>query len=165
MPLPPELQERIKRGGGDVQVSLKIPEGGRAVIEGKTGVPFGVFVKLILKKKVQALFKDWQEEPVIIPSSLLTHLASAPEDRQEDRSKVILTALVIGFAFGMFLTAVTIVVSSTFGLEIGSRELLAGMGVLLALAVIVVAAMKIHTHKARQQLVEQIEQIADIFSK
>ncbi len=164
MPLPPELQERLKRQTGDVQVTLKSAQGEKAVIEGKTSIPFGSFVKLVLKRKVQTL-RDFQEEPIILSSPLLTHLASAPEDSHEDRSKVILTALVIGFCFGMFLTAFTLVFSSLLGIEIGVGELLTGLVVLLAVALAIYASMKISSHKMKQQLIEKVEEIAGLFAK
>ena len=165
MPLPPEIRERMKRGSGDVKVSLKTPQGEQAVIEGRTGVPFGTFVKLILKRKVQTLFKDWQEEPVIISSELLTKIASAPEDTHEDRSKVILTALVIGLCFGLFAASVTLILLYMAGVELGMGELLSGLVVLLLIAFAVYTATRLHTLKAKQQIIEKVEQVADVFSK
>jgi len=165
MALPPELQERMKRGAGDLQLPLQTPQGGKAIIEGKTAIPFASFVKLVLKRKVQTLFKDFQEEPIILSSSLLTHLASAPDDSHEDKSKVILTAVVIGFCFGMFLTAFALVVFRMMGIEIGASELLTGLGVLLALAIAVFASMKISGHKMKQQLIEKVEEVAGLFAR
>lgn len=164
VPLPPELQDRLKRQSGDVQLSLKTTQGDKAIIEGKTSIPFGSFVKLILKRKVQTL-RDFQDEPIILSSNLLTHLASAPEDSHEDTSKVILTALLIGFCFGMFLTAFTLIFSSLFGIEIGVSELLTGLLVLLAVALAVYASLKISSHKMKQQLIEKVEEIAGLFAK
>ena len=61
--------------------------------------------------------------------------------------------------------AVTIVVLETFGIAVGRRELLAGLGVLLAVGMAVFAAMKIQTHSMKQKLVEKVEEIAGLFSK
>lgn len=165
MSLPPEIQRRLQVQGGDVQVSVKASQGERAVIEGKTNIPFASFVKLVLKRKVQTLFRDFEEEPIILSSTLLTHLASTPEESREDRSALILTALVIGLCLGMFLMATAIVVLETVGFPIGRRELLAGLGVLLAVGLAVFAAMKIQTHRMKQELVTKVEEVARLFSK
>jgi hypothetical protein len=165
VPLPPEIQERLRGAAGETQLPLKTPLPEKVVIEGKTGIPFGVFVKLILKRKVQVLFRKWQEEPVILSSELLTSIASAPEDTPEDRSKVTLTALVLGCCLGMFLTATVLVLLASIGIVVGMRELLTGLGVLLFLAIAVYAAMKIQVHRIRQDVVDTVERVADVFSK
>ena len=100
-----------------------------------------------------------------LSSNLLTHLASAPEDSHEDTSKVILTALMIGFCFGMFLTAFTLIFSAMLGIDIGMSELLTGLLVLLAVALAVYASLKISSHKMKQQLIEKVEEIAGLFAK
>jgi len=164
MPLPPEIQDKINRNR-DVHMPVKTSEGEKVVIEGKTSIPFGSFVKLILRRKVQKLFKDWQSEPVIIESELLTAIASAPEDPMEDKSKVIMSAVVIGFCFGMFLTGLALSLLNMAGITIGQAELLTGLAVLLAMAVAVHIASRIHTRKAKEQIVEKVEQIADLFAK
>lgn len=164
MALPPEIKERMKKSG-DVKVPLKDKGGDQAVIEGKTAVPFGTFVKLILKRKVQTLFKEWQQEPVILSSELLTKIASAPEDTHEDRSKIILTALVIGLCFGLFVTGAVIILFGLVGIEIGQREILTALGVLLFLACAVYGSMQVHAGKVKKGLVEKVEQVADVFSK
>ena len=58
------------------------PDTGKAVVEGKTVVPFQALVTLILQRKVQLLFKQWGKEPVIVASELLTSLASVGPKRQ-----------------------------------------------------------------------------------
>jgi|GEM_PF-391998 hypothetical protein len=164
MPLPPEIKDRLKKSA-ESKVSLKTSDGDEVIVEGKTGVPFNLFVKLILKRKIQTLFKDWQDEPVVISSELLTKIASAPEDSTEDRSKIIITAMVIGFCIGMFATAVILVGLSFSGIVVGSRELVAAIGVLGLVALAVFAAMKVQTRKAKQGFVEKIEEIAEVFSR
>lgn len=164
MPLPPEIKERMRKNS-DVKVNLKTPQGEQAIIEGKTSVPFGAFTKLILKKKIQGLLKEWQEEPVIITSDLLTKIASAPGDTTEDRSKVILTALVIGLVGGIFLSAAAIVTLGAMGVAIGTKELLVALGVLLVVAVAVFGATQVHARKVKEKFIERIEHVADVFSK
>lgn len=164
MSLPPEIRDRMKKTG-DVKVTLKTSQGEQAVIEGKTVVPFATFVKLILQRKVQGIMKDWQEEPVILSSDLLTKIASAPGDTTEDKSKVIMTAWVIGLCAGFFLAAAAIVFLGMLGVEIGQKELLVALGVLLVIAIAVFGSLQIHTRKMKEQFVEKIEHIADMFSR
>jgi len=150
---------------GDVKVTLKPQMGEQAVIEGKTTVPFSAFVKLILQKKVQGLMKEAQYEPVILSSDLLTKIASAPGESLEDRSKVLLTACVIGFCGGFFLSAAAIVLLGMMGVEIGQKELIVALTVIAIVGVAVYSAMQIQTGKMRDQFVEKIEKIAHIFSR
>jgi len=164
MPLPPEIRERMKKTG-DVKVNIKAPAGEQAIIEGKTAVPFGAFIRLTLQRKVQGLMKEWQSEPVIISSDLLTKIASAPSESLEDRSKVLLTACVIGFCGGFFVAAFAIVVLGMMGVEIGQKELLVALTVLLVVALVVYSALQVHTRKIKEQFIEKIERIADIFSR
>ncbi len=84
----------------ELEVSFK-PETGKAVIEGKTAVPFQAFVQLILQRKVQILFKDSAKEPVIVGSELLTKLASAPQDSHENRGHLVLVSLGLGAVGGV----------------------------------------------------------------
>lgn len=165
MPLPVDLREKLARKNPDVTVTLKPPQGDRAVIEGKTSISFGAFVRLILQKKVQGILKDWQGEPVIISSDLLTKIASAPGDTAEDKSKVILTALVIGICGGFFIAASGIVILGMMGITIGQKELLVALTVLLVVAAAVFGALQIHTRKIRDQFIEKIERVSDIFSR
>jgi len=164
MPLPPEIRDRLKKTG-DVKVTLKPVQGEQAVIEGKTTVPFHAFVKLILQRKIQGLVKDAQDEPVILSSDLLTKIASAPNESLEDRSKVLLTACVIGFCGGFFAAAFAIVVLGMMGVEIGQKELMVALTVLLVVALAVYGALQVHTRKVREKFVEKIERIADMFSR
>ena len=76
---------------------------GRAIVEGKTAVPFKTFVQLVLQRKVIQLFKDWGKDPVIIDSELLTSLASAPGDSQENREQLVMVTLGVGVLAGVFV--------------------------------------------------------------
>lgn len=164
MPLPPEIRERMQKTG-DVKVTLKTSANEQAVIEGKTTVPFSAFVKLILQRKVQGLMKEAQDEPVILSSNLLTKIASAPGDTLEDKSKVILTACVMGLCGGFFLAAAGIVILGMLGITIEQRELLVALGTFLVVALAIYSAMQIQGRKIREQFVEKIERIAEMFSR
>jgi hypothetical protein len=163
MALPADIKSRMRKGG-DVKVSMKEREE-HAVIEGKTAVPFGSFMKLVQSRKVQPLMKRWQNEPVVISSDLLTHIASAGSESQEDRSKIILTAIVLGLAFGIFLATMGLFLLNLFGMSLGQRELITGLGILLILGVAVYSAMRVQGSGFRQDLIEKIEKIANVFGK
>lgn len=91
------------------EIELDIPQGtSKAIIEGKTPVPFKTFVSLILQRKVQSVFKKNQDDMVIVSSELLTALASAPDDRQEDRGKLVLVTFSVGILAGVFLAVASI---------------------------------------------------------
>jgi len=163
MPLPAEIKSRMKKGG-DVKVTMK-DRGDHAVIEGKTAVPFGSFMKLVQSRKVQPLMKKWQNEPIMLSSDLLTHIASAGGESREDRSKVILTAMVIGLAFGIFITGVVMFFMGILGITVGQRELITVLGVLLVLGLAVYSAMRVQSGNAKQDLIEKVEKISDVFSR
>ena len=64
----------------------------RAVIEGKTGVPFKTFVALVLQRKVTGLFQEYGNRPVIVESEMLTRLASAPQDNPQNQAPAFCSA-------------------------------------------------------------------------
>lgn len=166
MPLPPEIQQRLKSGA--VQLPLREAEnesGGKAIVEGKTSIPFSTFVQLILKKKVMSLFKDWGDEPIIFSSLLLTKIANAPQDRQEDKNKLILTALTIGLCGGICFSAITLLILWSLKVTVGQRELFVLLGTFLLVGVAVVGASRVHAGKHVAKLTEQIERIADSVGK
>ncbi len=117
------------------------PETGKAIIEGKTAVPFQNFVTLVLQKKVLPLCKTWGKEPVVISSELLTSLASAPQDSQENRSGVVLVSFIGGALSGILALAVVQIGLLFAGVPFGWPELtiVAGsiVGVLLLLYVLI----------------------------
>src|SRR3990167_9608247 len=108
---------------GETEVQFK-PELGKAVIEGKTTVPFQSLVTLILQRKVLTLFKQWGKEPVIIGSELLTGLASAPQDSQENRSHLVHVSLGVGVLLGVALFSLVLVALQLAQITLGQRELL-----------------------------------------
>ncbi len=141
-------------------------EGGKAVIQGKTNVPFKVFVQLVLQRKVQGLFRDWQNEPVVIGSELLTSLASAPGDTQEDRGNVILVTLAAGMFLGVFLTLGTLVVLSFFDIRPTNEQFLLVMGGLLLVVVILKIMQRAQRRPStKQKVAESMEKLSELLSK
>lgn len=149
---------------GDIEVSVR-ESATKAVIEGKTAVPFQSFVKLVLQRKVQALFKDWQNEPIVVSSSLLSTLANSPADSREDRGRLVLTSIVIGTCFGVFLTSLALLVLILLEVDVGPRELLTVVVVLFLLALLLQAAEKLNIDAYKQAVVDKVERIADVISR
>jgi hypothetical protein len=57
------------------------------------------------------------------------------------------------------------VLLATVGITVGMSELLTGLIVLLAVAASVYAATKVQVNKRKQEIVEKVERVADVFSK
>ncbi|OGJ60327.1 hypothetical protein A3A67_02435 [Candidatus Peribacteria bacterium RIFCSPLOWO2_01_FULL_51_18] len=148
----------------DTEVEIK-SDGNKAVIEGKTSVPFRTFVGLILQRKVQTLFKKCSEDPVIVGSELLTALASAPDDRQEDRGKLILVTFGMGILGGIFLTVLTFVALALFEVRPQDKDLYIVLGVFLVVAVVVSALLKIQKTQKQNKLYESMEKITDLIMR
>ena len=147
------------------EVEVDLSNGSKAVVEGKTSVPFRTFVSLILQRKVQTLFKKCQDEPVIVGSELLTQLASAPDDKQEDRGKLVLVTLGVGMLVGIFLSALLLMV--LMGLNIAPRLGDYGIliGIMLGLAVLVSVLQRMQIGSTKQKVYESMEKVTDLFSK
>ena len=148
----------------DVEVDIK-PGDTKAVIEGKTSVPFKKFIALILQRKVTTLFKDWGEAPVIVNSELLTGLASAPQDSQENKSQLILVTLGVGVLVGIFASAITQIILISFGIAVGLKELMMVAGGLVALAILANILGRIQRKKRPERIVEAMERAAKLLSK
>ena len=148
----------------DLEVNIK-PGDTKAVIEGKTSVPFRKFVGLILQRKVTDLFKDWGDDPVIVNSELLTGLASAPQDSQENKSQLILVTLGIGVLVGIFASAITQIILLSFGIAISYKELMIVAGGLVGLAILANILGRIQRKKKANKVVEAMERAAKLLSK
>lgn len=147
----------------DVEVDINSGGNSKAVIEGKTSVPFKTFVTLVLQRKVQTLFKTSQDEPVIIGSALLTQLASAPDDRQEDRSKLVLVVLGVGVLAGVALSAIVLLVLSLFKILPSQTELGITAGVIIAVGLLVWALLNVQKKAGmRQKFYESMEKMTDL---
>ncbi|MSR67689.1 hypothetical protein EXS65_02605 [Candidatus Peribacteria bacterium] len=149
----------------DVEVDIS-NEGGRAVIEDKTSVPFRTFVSLILQRKVQTIFKKCQDEPVIVSSELLTSLASAPDDRQEDRAKLVLVTMGVGVIVGLFVTVAIFVALMLFGIQPEMQDLLITLAALAFVAVVIVILQGAQKKKGfKDKLYESMEKVTDLVTR
>jgi hypothetical protein len=148
----------------DLEVAFR-SDTGKAVIEGKTMVPFQSFVTLVLQRKVLQLTKTWGREPIILSSELLTSLASAPQDSQENRSSLILVSLCIGILAGVMLFALTQVGLSTVDITLTNQELLIVAGVIIAIGFILALMMKVQRKPKSVKLIETIEGISSFLTK
>ncbi len=108
----------------------------KAIIEGKTAVPFKTFVSLILQRKVQVLFKRNSDDPIIVGSELLTALASAPQDRQEDRAKLVLVTLGVGIIAGIFFSAVVLIILMLLRVMPSLQDLIIVVGVIAGISIL-----------------------------
>ncbi len=149
----------------DVELDIETI-GGKAIIEDKTSVPFRTFVSLILQRKVQTLFKKCQDEPVIVSSELLTSLASAPDDRQEDRGKLVLVTMGVGVVAGVFLTVAAFAGLMLFDVYPQMKELLIVLAALTFVAVVVIVLQNSQKKKGfKEKLYESMEKVTDLVTK
>ncbi len=140
--------------------------GGKAIIEGKTSVPFKTFVSLILQRKVQGLFKRSQKDIVIVGSDLLTALASAPEDKQEDRGKLVLVTFFVGILAGVFLTVATFLALMGLRIQPAMQDLGIVLGVIIGIAVLAVLLQKGQKKSGfKDKLMETMEKVTDTVSR
>jgi len=149
------------------EVEVEITNSGsKAIIEGKTSVPFKTFVSLILQRKVQLLFKSNQDDPVIVNSTLLTALASAPSDKQEDRSKLVLVTFAVGILAGVFLSVGVFLALMLLRITVEMKDLGIILGVILGVAVLGVLLQKSQKKSAfTEKLFETMEKTTDLISR
>ncbi|MBM3230832.1 hypothetical protein FJZ28_00725 [Candidatus Peregrinibacteria bacterium] len=147
-----------------MDVKMKTDQG-TAVVEGKTAVAFKAFVQLVLQRKVFGLFKDWGDKPIIVSSELLTSLASAPQDSQENREHLVMVTLATGVLLGVFLLAVVEIALTPWGIYLREGELLIIAGTLFGLALLVVIMGKLKRRSKGQKVAEAMEKIAGMLSK
>lgn len=149
----------------DVEVAISGGPG-RAVIEGKTAVPFRTFVTLILQRKVQVIFKTSQDEPVIVSSDLLTKLASAPSDKQEDRSKLTLVTFGVGILAGVFLSAVALLGLLLFRIQVEVKDLSILLGSIAAVVILAMIILKTQKKAGlKEKLQESMEKVTELVSR
>lgn len=140
--------------------------GQKAVIEGKTSVPFKTFVSLILQRRVQVLFKTQQDEPVIVNSTLLTALASAPSDKHEDKSKLVLVTLAVGILAGVFLGAATMVALTLLRIQPELKDYAIVLGVIAGVCVLGLLLQKNQKKSVfTEKLMETMEKTTDLLSR
>ena len=148
----------------DLEVKLKTEEA-KAIIEGKTPVPFKTLVALILQRKVIPLFKKWGDEPIIINSELLTSIASAPQDSQENRNHLVLVTLGVGVLVGVFCFSIFQFLLQSFGFALGRTELIAICILLVGVAGMTSVLMKVQRKSRAQKIADTMERVAGLLGK
>jgi len=148
----------------DLEIEVKT-ESSKAVITGKTSVPFRTFVGLVLQRKVLQLFKQWGEEPIILSSELLTGLASAPQDSPENRTHLIIVTLGVGTLFGIFALAVGVSILLVLNITLGLREFMLIAGGLAGVAILVSLLAKFQRVSKGQKVADTMEKVAQFLSK
>lgn len=151
----------------DDELEVEIATGpNRAVIEGKTSVPFKAFVSLILQKRVQMLFKTNQNDPVIVSSTLLTSLASAPNDRQEDKGKLVLVTFGVGILAGILVAALTMLVLTILRIQPEMKDYAIVLGVIIGVGVLGIMLMKSQKKSGfTEKLFDAMEKTTDLVSR
>lgn len=150
----------------DVEVDIATDGNGRAVIEGKTSVPFRTFVTLILQRRVQQLFKSNAEDVVIVSSELLTALASAPGDKQEDKGKLVLVTFGVGILAGVFVAGLVLLGLMLFKIELQIRDIAIFLGVIVAVGILGVLLQKNQKKSTfTEKLFDAMEKTTDLVSR
>lgn len=156
----------ILRSMTDVEVDIATDGNGRAVIEGKTSVPFRTFVTLILQRRVQQLFKSNAEDVVIVSSELLTALASAPGDKQEDKGKLVLVTFGVGILAGVFVAGLVLLGLMLFKIELQIRDIAIFLGVIVAVGILGVLLQKNQKKSTfTEKLFDAMEKTTDLVSR
>lgn len=149
----------------ELEVELNTTSG-KAVIEGMTPVPFKTFVSLILQRKVQVLFKRTQADPVIVSSELLTALASAPQDKQEDRTKLVTVTFAVGILAGVFLAVAVFLGLMLLKVEPQMKDLGIVLGVIAGVVVLGLLLQKSQKKSGiSEKLMEAMEKTTDLISR
>lgn len=148
----------------ELEVSFK-PETGKAVIEGKTAVPFQSFVTLILQRKVQTLFKDHGKNSVVVSSDLLMRLASSPQDSHENRGHLVLVSLGLGAVGGVavFSAVQLVLLLSDFPLTWKEHAII--VGCIAGVALLGALLMYIQKMPKSDKLTDSVENIARFLGK
>ena len=149
---------------GDLEVDVK-EEGKRAVIAGKTSISFEAFVALILQRKVLTLFKRWGKDSVIVNSELLTTLASAPQDNNENRTHLIIVTLGVGVLTGVFGFALLQILLLAIGITVDMKDLFVVAGGLVGLTILVVILSKLQRARKALKITEKMETVAGLLKK
>lgn len=148
----------------DLEVDLKM-EGSKAVIAGKTSVPFSTFVKLVLERKLGNVLKSSSEESIIVSSELLTALASAPQDSRENQTKFTLVTLGTGVLLGIFIFSLTLIVLPIVGITLGAQDYGVIVGGLVGLVVLALVLERLKRRKKADKITEAMERLTSLLSK
>lgn len=148
----------------DLEVDLT-NESVKAIVRGKTGVPFKTFVKLILQRKVTVLFEKWGQDPIVINSELLTDLASSPQDNQENTQHIIMVTFSMGVFAGFFVFTLLLFIALLLQVRVqllGVAYMLIAMGAVMALGFVLMRAKQ---RKKSELFYDTMEKIANIIPK
>lgn len=148
----------------ELEVHFKT-DSGKAVIEGKTTIPFQAFVTLVLQRKVFGLFKEWGRNPVIVNSELLTSLASAPQDTMENRSKLVMVSLGVGVLAGVTLLSLIQAGLLWLDVTLGTKELLLIGGGIIGVGILSFALMRLQRMRRSDKIVEAVEGLSNFLGK
>jgi membrane protein implicated in regulation of membrane protease activity len=103
---------------------------------------------------------------VIVSADLLTDLASAPQDDQENREHLVLVTLGVGVIAGVFVMATAQIAMLALGTGLGMKELLIVAFTILAIAVLAVVLAKAQRKReSSQKITETMERMASLLSK
>lgn len=140
--------------------------GSKAVVEGKTSVPFKTFVSLILQRKVQVLFKRSDNDPIIVSSDLLTALASAPQDKQEDRTKLVVVTFGVGIIAGVFFAVAVFLGLILFRIQPEVQDLGLVLGVIAGIVILVALLQKTQKKSIfAEKLSDSMEKVTELISR
>lgn len=148
----------------DVELDISA-ESMKTFIKGKTAVPFKTLVKLILQRKVTTLFEHWGKDSIVISSELLTDLASAPQDNEENRQHLILVTFGCGIFAGFFLFAFIQLLLLLGKVQLQLENLLYIIASMIALTILGWSLMRARQKQKSQHLYETMERIANIIPK
>lgn len=148
----------------DLEVDIGQAEA-KAIVEGKTAVPFKTFVQLILQRKVTSLFEKWGNDPVIVSSELLTTLASAQQDNTENKAHLVLVTLGVGVLAGVFGFVMLQIFLGVLGVTIGTKGLFYIAFCLIGLAVITNVLARMQKRNKGEKLLESMEKMANLVKK
>lgn len=148
----------------DVEVDISA-ESMKTFIKGKTSVPFKTLVKLILQRKVTTLFEHWGQDSIVISSELLTDLASAQQDNQENRQHLILVTFGCGIFAGFFLFAFLQLLLLLGKVQLRVENLLYIIASMVALTLLGWSLMKARQKQKSEHLYDTMEKIANMVPK
>lgn len=148
----------------DLEVDIT-SESVKTFIKGKTGVPFKTLVKLILQRKVTVLFERWGQDSIVISSELLTDLASAPQDNEDNRQHLMLVTFGCGIFVGLFLFSVVQLILLLGKIQLNLGNLITIIASMLVLAGLGWALMRSRQRQKSTKFYDTIEKIATIIPK
>lgn len=148
----------------DLEVDIS-PESEKAIIKGKTAVPFKTLVKLILQRKVTVLFEKWGKDPIVINSELLTDLASSPQDNLESSRHLVAVTFGCGIFMGLFAFALLQLILVMGNITLTQSDLLYVLASMACVAIVGWVIMRMQLRNRSDKLLETMERIASIVPK